>query len=151
MKRLQAAMRDRAARSWKQNRVMYRVGSYFKGCHNCGETIMVPWGNREVKRYLSGYHVFRAYCPKGTGWTYWCWTCGSKDLACWEGAEDIGEDAIRGARGAVAKHKALMRGKVSAEDRARIDEALAKVRKKKAVAELQAELDRLIEMVKNRR
>ena len=110
MKKLQAAMRDRAAQSWKEKRLYYKVGSYFKGCRQCGE---FHWeeteSGKEVKRYTSGYDVFRAYDPKWMGFTYWCYTCGAKDLMCWESAEDIGLPAIRGSRDAIRAAKARFR------------------------------------------
>jgi hypothetical protein len=109
MRKLQAAMKDASFNRSRQYRGYYRAGSYFKGCLHCGEVEWVSFGNTEVKRYLSGYDVFRAYCPAQMGWTYWCYTCGAKDQACWENAEDIGRDAIRGTRGAIAAHKLRLR------------------------------------------
>jgi hypothetical protein len=61
---------------------------------------------KEVKRYKSGYDVFRAYDPKWLGWTYYCWTCSAKDERAWEGAEDIGLPAIRGSHDAIRVAKA---------------------------------------------
>lgn len=110
MKRLQAALRDRAAQSWKGNRVHYKVGSYFKGCENCGEKIFLETASgKEVVRFKSGYQVFRAYKPSWVGYTYWCYECGAKDLQCWGGALDIGKEPIVGARDAVAKIKSDIR------------------------------------------
>jgi hypothetical protein len=84
----------------------YKVGSYFKGCRNCGDTHFEEMRNgREVERYDSGYAVWRSYCPGQTGWTYWCYECGAKDRRCWEDAKDIGEDAVRGTRDAITSHK----------------------------------------------
>ena len=37
MNKLQAAMKDKSASSWRERKVMYKVGSYFKGCDNCEE------------------------------------------------------------------------------------------------------------------
>ena len=118
MKKLEAAMRDRSAATWKQRKAMYRVGSYFKGCHNCGEVEWVETaGGREVKRYRSGYEVFRAYQPSWTGWTYWCYQCGAKDGRCWEDAIDLGTDAIVGARDAVRAMRAKFRKDHERNDR----------------------------------
>jgi hypothetical protein len=84
-----AAKRDR---QYLQHRAFevrfgYRVGSYFKGCKHCGDTEMIPWGNREKKVWLSGYHVFRVYQPTKHGFMYWCYQCGAKDLEAWEPAD----------------------------------------------------------------
>lgn len=86
MKKLQAAMKDIAAKKYRREAIhMYRVGSYFKGCCQCGEVEWVETkGGNLVKRYRSGYDVFRAYDPRHLGWTWWCYTCGAKDLRCWE-------------------------------------------------------------------
>ena len=66
MNKLQAAMKDKSASSWRERKVMYKVGSYFKGCSNCGETEEVEVGSsgRMVLRYLTGLQVFRSYSPK---------------------------------------------------------------------------------------
>lgn len=111
MKKLQAAMRDASAKRWREAKVGYRVGSYFKGCRNCGETTFVQWGNRMKEVWLSGYQVFRSYEPNriGIGWTYWCYECGAKDHQCWDNANDIGQPAIVGARDVVSSRKAEIR------------------------------------------
>ena len=111
MRKLEASMHDQSAKRWRESKVMYKVGSFFKGCSNCGETKEVEVGNsgRVVLRFLTGTQVFRAYQPSWTKWTYWCWECGAKDLQCWSGAIDIGMDAIVGARGAVREIKMTLR------------------------------------------
>lgn len=98
MKKLQAAMKDASARKIPESNLYYRVGSYFKGCHHCGEyEVDISDSGRERKRYTSGFQVFRSYYPNRTKWTYWCYECGSKDAACWENAE-LGGDAVRGSK-----------------------------------------------------
>lgn len=122
MNHLQAAMKESAPRrqAYKLSKVGYKVGSYFKGCCNCGETDVVEIASgREKKVYLSGYFVYRAYVPARVGWTYWCYTCGAKDLRAWEGAEDIGEEAIRGVRSAIVEIKKGRRGEVDMSSRLR--------------------------------
>lgn len=84
MKRLQAAMRDAAASRARSMRGMYRVGSIFKACANCEST-----------------DVYRAWQPKWTGWTWWCYECGSKDLDAWAPDEfgfvesQLGKEPVR--------------------------------------------------------
>ena len=143
MNKLQAAMKDKSASSWRERKVMYKIGSYFQGCANCGETTKVEVGNsgRMVLRYLSGYQVYRAYQPKASGFTYYCYECSAKDLRCWPNALDIGMDAIVGSRDSVAKRKMVLRKEavrmtVKAPSRA------------EEIARLEAELARLMEMVK---
>jgi len=110
MNKLQASLRDRAARNSKWGRQCYRIGSFFKGCAKCGEWHWHELANgRKVKRYTSGYDVFRAYCPNDVGWTYYCWNCGAKDSTAWENAQDLGMDAIRGSRDAIANGRAQRR------------------------------------------
>jgi hypothetical protein len=140
MKLLQAATRDRSAKNRTAGREMYRVGSYFKGCHHCGEVewVTAPSG-REVKRYLTGHQVFRCYVPSRLGWTYWCYECGAKDGACWEDAQDIGADAIVGCRGAVAARKMVLR-----KERVKLESRAVAPTKASRVAELEAELARLM-------
>lgn len=143
MNKLQAATHDRSAATWRERKVMYKVGSYFKGCSHCGETEEIEVGNsgRTVLRYLSGYQVFRSYQPRAVGWSYWCYECGAKDLQCWPGALDIGMDAIVGSRDSVAKRKMVLRKEavrmtVKAPSRA------------EEIARLEGELARLMEMIK---
>ena len=123
MNKLQAAMRDAVAKGWGERKLYYRVGSFFKGCHNCGEFHLEEVGSgRKVKRYDSGFQVFRSYCPKNMGWTYWCYECGAKDKVCWEDPQDLGMDAIRGSHDAMRAVRSAMRKQRDA----RIKEAVAR-------------------------
>lgn len=95
MNKLQAAMRDIAARRWKENRRYFKVGSCFKACMNCG--VKQSWYDDEGvkhfgKTYVSGSNVFRSYKPKDIGWTYKCADCLFTDERCWKDAWDIGEE-----------------------------------------------------------
>src|SRR5262249_51655901 len=98
MKMLQAAMKDASHRRHLSLKHMYKVGSVFKGCANCGDTYEDDNGRM---RYSSGFNVFRSYQPSWTKWTWHCMDCGASDLKCW--AEDslgmvhaeLGKDAIR--------------------------------------------------------
>ncbi len=83
MTKLQAAMRDLAAKKWTESKVYFRVGSAFKGCMNCGTT-------NDKDMFVTGTNVVRSYKPKNKGWTYLCTECGAKDAACWENAWDLG-------------------------------------------------------------
>jgi len=122
MNRLQAAMKESAPRrqAYKLAQVGYKIGSYFKGCHNCGETDMVETASgKEKKVYRSGYFVYRAYVPSRVGWSYWCYVCGAKDDLAWEDAADIGEEAVRGTRDAIADIKKARRGEIGQTDHIR--------------------------------
>jgi hypothetical protein len=144
MKKLEAATRDRAAAAWRERKVMYKVGSYFKGCSNCGETEEVEVGSsgRMVLRYLTGLQVFRSYQPSAVKWTYWCYECGAKDLQCWKDAIDIGTDAIVGSRDSVRQRKMVLRKEaVKMETRA--------PSRASEIARVEAELVRLMAMLKN--
>ena len=145
MKKLEAATRDRAAAAWRERKVMYKVGSYFKGCSNCGETEEVEVGSsgRMVLRYLTGLQVFRSYQPSAVKWTYWCYECGAKDEKCWENAIDIGQDAIVGSRDSVRARKAEMR-----RDAVHNDNVPKAPSRASEIARLEAELARLMEMLK---
>ena len=145
MNKLEASTRDRSAATWRERKVMYKVGSYFKGCSNCGETEEVEVGNsgRTVLRYLSGLQVFRAYQPKASGFTYYCWECSAKDLQCWSGAIDIGMDAVVGARGSIMEIKMTLRKEaVKMETRA--------PSRASEIARLEAELAELMNRLKVR-
>lgn len=61
----------------------YRVGSFFKGCEHCGDTMTIRCGNGERRVWLSGYHVYRIYQPTRQGFMYWCYECGAKDRKAW--------------------------------------------------------------------
>lgn len=84
MTKLQAAMKDSAAKRAKENSQYFRVGSVFKSCLNCTQY------DKYTERAITGFNVFRAYKPKNKGWTYACFDCGAKDAACWENAWDLG-------------------------------------------------------------
>ena len=145
MKKLEAATRDRSAATWRERKVMYKVGSYFKGCSNCGETEEVEVGSsgRMVLRYLTGLQVFRSYQPSAVKWTYWCYECGAKDEKCWENAIDIGQDAIVGSRDSVRARKAEMR-----RDAVKNDVVPKAPSRASEIVRLEAELARLMEMLK---
>jgi hypothetical protein len=148
MKKLEASMRDNAAKGMRMRRTMYRVGSYFKGCMNCGDTIMVETASgREVKRYLSGTDVYRAYQPSWTKWTYWCYQCGAKDLACWEDAIDIGRDAVCGSRDAVKSAKAAFKKSVVGNDKA-VAVSAEEVSRAAKIAKLEQEVAALMALLK---
>lgn len=112
MKKLQAAMRDKAAKRWHEARVMYKVGSPMKGCRNCGEEEEVEDGKWQ---FTSGFQVFRAYKPWWTKWTWKCWECGATDLACWAPDElglieaELGKEPLLGNREGVRKKKYQLR------------------------------------------
>ena len=147
MNKLQAAMKDRSALTWRERKVMFRVGSVFRGCRFCGITYWVelPSG-KEVERWSTGLDVFRAYQPKASGFTYYCWSCSAKDLVCWPGALDIGMDAIVGCRDAVKARKYALR-----KEHLKLHPELVVPRapsRASEIARLEAELARLMEMVK---
>jgi len=122
MTKLQAAMKESAPRrqAYKLGLVGYKIGSYFKGCYNCGETDMVETASGRMKKvYRSGYFVYRAYVPSRVGWTYYCYTCSAKDDIAWEDAQDIGEEAVRGTRDAIAAVKKSRRGDIDQTDHIR--------------------------------
>lgn len=99
-------MKDTSAKKWAEKKVMYKVGSCFKGCNHCGEYKDLGRGR---KRYSTGLQVFRAYRPKETGWTYKCWDCCAVDHDAWANAHDVGEEPILGTREVVYRKKAEMR------------------------------------------
>ncbi len=141
---MQAAMRDKAARSWAERKLYYKVGSVFKGCANCGDYEEEETeSGRTKRRYTSGYMVFRSYSPGHIGWTYWCYECGAKDEKCWENAVDIGQDAIVGCREAVRNRKAEMRRDLTKN--ATVQRAPSRADE---IARLEAELARLMAMLK---
>ena len=144
MRRLQAAMRDVAAKRWREDKLYYRVGSTFKGCANCGDYEEDEDGGGR-RRYTSGLQVFRSYDPKWMGWTYWCYECGAKDEQCWEDAIDIGQPPILGARDVVRRKKAAMR-----KDYARNGEVVRVPSRAAEIARLEAELAKLMAVLKGR-
>jgi hypothetical protein len=147
MKKLEASMRDQAAKSWKQNRVMYKIGSYFKNCENCSTIELVEVGDNLVKRYRDGGPVYRSYCPRVTGWTYYCHRCSAKDGKCWDGATDIGQDAIRGTREAVRKTKYFLRKEALRIGKAAVTQVVVPSRAAQ-IAELERKIRELEEQVK---
>jgi hypothetical protein len=86
MTKLQAAMKDAAAKRAKENGEYFRVGSVFKSCMNCTQY------DKYTERAISGFNVFRSYKPKNKGWTYKCFDCLATDGRCWENAWDIGQE-----------------------------------------------------------
>jgi len=66
MTKLQARMKDQAAKAWRERKLYYKVGSIFKGCAHC-----------------SSQSVYRAFAPIGMGWAYKCWDCSATDEVCW--------------------------------------------------------------------
>ena len=145
MRKLEASMRDQSAKRWRERKVMYKIGSYFQGCANCGETTKVEVGNsgRMVLCYLSGYQVYRAYQPKASGFTYYCYECSAKDLKCWPNALDIGMDAIVGVRSSIKEIKTTLRKEaVKMETRA--------PSRASEIARLEAELAELMSKLKVR-
>lgn len=149
MTRLQASVKESSMRrqSVALAKIAYKVGSYFKACENCSqkEEIELDSG-RIVTRYLSGYAVYRAYNPKAVGFTYWCYECGAKDGKCWDGATDIGENAIVGARDAVARRKRVLR-----KELVKFNKVARAPSFDDEVARLETELARLVAMVRGGR
>lgn len=141
---LQAAMKDKSAKTWRERTTMYKVGSPMKGCHHCGDIEETESGRR---RYTSGFQVFRAYKPWAAGWTWKCMECGATDLACWEadalGMTEymLGKEPIVGTRDAVAGKRYAIRkeleGKVEKPER-RVPERVSRIK------ELEDELARLM-------
>ena len=126
-------MRDRAARNWRASKTYYRVGSVFKACLNC-----------------EGYDVFRAYKPKETGWTYWCYTCGAKDENAWLNAV-CGEEPFVGTRSAIREHRNQVRREQAAETRARSPRAESEPQhysRRGEIDKLQDQLDAVLELLK---
>jgi hypothetical protein len=149
MTKMQASMKESSMKrqSYALSRIAYKVGSFFKGCHQCGDFEWVSLGSREVKRYSSGYNVHRAYAPSTVHWTYWCSECGARDLKAWENASDIGEFAIRGTRDAVARSKGK---EIRRKERLKFD-AKAEVKdpvKDSEIEALEKEVERLEELLK---
>lgn len=140
MNKLQAALRDKAAKGWRERKLYYRVGSVFKGCAHCGE--LDP--EYERPRYLSGHQVFRAYDPKWMGWTYKCWDCGSIDGECWAGAWDIGMEPIVGARDVVREIKMSIRKDLQQREKQEVRIDQVKAAKIRSLEEQLAELEKLV-------
>ena len=80
-------------RAWKEamRKNTIKVGGPFKGCMACGTS--ESSAGRKV--YTSGFEVYRAYKPRETGFTFWCYQCGAKDQECWENCQDeLGKEPI---------------------------------------------------------
>lgn len=97
LSKMQAAMRDNAAKKWKQNKNMKLVSSVFKGCAHCGEWEMRPTkSGGEYKHWHLPGEVYEAYTPSDMGWTHWCYMCGAKDSKAWGKAEiELRETPVR--------------------------------------------------------
>ena len=154
MTKLQAALKESSSRqqSLALAKVGYRCGSFFKGCAFCGDTEMVetPSGC-EVKRYTSGYNVYRAYEPSSARFTWWCYDCGAKDLQCWEPDDagmvkaELGKPPVQGSRDAKAHAKYLLRKSLPKMD------AVVKTKvptRNMEIARLENELARLLNEIK---
>ena len=131
--------------SYALSRIAYKVGSFMKGCHFCGDFFWKEKGDREVKQYTGGFNVYRAYAPCTTGWTYLCMDCSAKDLKAWEDAKDIGEFAIRGTRDAVKNSKKFLRKeKLKFDAKAEVKDPV----KDSEIEALEKEVKRLEELLK---
>lgn len=149
MTKLQAAMKDNSAKRWVENKVMYRVGSCFKGCAHCGDVeVEIDDNGKEKKRWLTGMQVFRSYHPKQVGWTYMCWDCTAKDEKCWEGAKDIGMEPILGTRSAVRSIKAARRRDEARNERAEVRRHPTRSDEIKA---LEQQLEQLMQQLRGRK
>lgn len=146
MTKLQAAMKESVPRrqALALARISYKVGSCFKGCCHCGDYDLIEVGGREVKRYTSGYNVYRSYKPWATKWTWWCYDCGSKDLRCWEPdaagnvEEQLGKEPRRGARsvmidGKLVETRSLIKAEQRKEQRAQAAPSVQRAAPKPAV------------------
>jgi hypothetical protein len=154
MTKLQAAMRDKSAKTWRERKVMYKVGSPMKGCNFCGDTEEDEDTGRV--RYTSGFQVFRAYKPWETKWTWKCWECGSVDLACWANdalglvAAQLGKEPLLGAREVVAERKYQLRREAMGLQKPKPSELVPTAREQK-IRELEAEIERLMVVMKGGR
>ena len=101
MNKLAAAIKDKSAKTWTERKMWYKVGSCFKACLNCGD---YEEGEDGRGRWTSGYEVFRSYRPWQTKWTWSCFSCGAKDLACWvDTYGELGKEPRVGCRSALAE------------------------------------------------
>lgn len=149
MTKLQAALKDKSAKNWRSRKVYYKVGSYFKGCRNCGEVELVETkSGNSVERYVSGHDVFRSYDPKFVGWTWWCYTCGAKDLKCWAPDSagmveaELGKPPMMGSREVKYQAKKAMRRELC-EAAPRQE----KVSNDPEILRIQAEIERLKQLI----
>lgn len=149
MTKLQASMKDKSASTWRERKVMYKVGSPMKGCRFCGDVEEDEETGK--RRYLTGLQVFRAYRPWETGWTFMCWDCTAKDLQCWEPdalglvEAEIGKEPLLGNREAVRVRKYQLRREAMKRIEKPEPSDLVKVSK---IAMLEAQLAELMKMVK---
>jgi hypothetical protein len=101
MTKLQAAMKDKSAKNWRERKLYYRVGGCVKGCQTCGK--VDPERERHVwsevfqrkvlvQHYVCGYQVFRSFSPIAMGWTFKCFECGAIDVAAWGPSPEIGKE-----------------------------------------------------------
>lgn len=97
LNKMQAAMRDNAAKKWKQNKNMKLVSSVFKGCAYCGEWEMRPTkSGGEYKHWHLPGEVYEAYTPSDMGWKHWCYQCGAKNSQAWGQAKvELRETPVR--------------------------------------------------------
>ena len=149
MNALQAAMKDKSAKTWRERTVMYKVGSPMKGCKHCGDVVVDEETGK--RRYTSGFQVFRAYKPWITHWTWMCAECGAKDLACWETdalglvEAELGKEPIVGCRDAVKARKYDLRRNATKLQEKPEPREPAKVAR---IKQLEDELARLMAAVK---
>ena len=155
MNKLQASMKDASAKRWREDKVHYKIGSYFKGCRNCGVTewVELPSG-KEVERYLTGHNVFRAYDPAWSGYTFYCFDCSAKDLKCWEPDSaglveaELGKPPISGTRDVKRERKYALRkelAKLNPKVEVRLQAAVSRAAE---IAALQAQIAALEARIK---
>ena len=137
MNKLQAAMKDKSAKTWRERTVMFKVGSAFKGCRHCGEIVIdITKSGKEKERWTSGFNVYRSYRPWETKWTWRCDECGAVDWACWDKSDsnylDLGREPILGSVKAKTNAKILRyslgKDKVKMEPRARVSEHVDRIK-----------------------
>jgi hypothetical protein len=99
MTKLQASMKDKSAKGWRERKLYYRVGGCCKGCQSCGEVdeqrARHVWSEVfqrkvRVEHYTCGYQVFRSFAPKAMGWTFKCFECQATDIAAWGPSKEMG-------------------------------------------------------------
>lgn len=101
MTKLQATMKDKSAKGWRERKLYYRVGGCVKGCQSCGQTdpqrARHVWSEVfqmkvKVQHYTCGYQVFRSFSPRAMGWSFKCFECGATDIAAWGPSQEIGKE-----------------------------------------------------------
>jgi hypothetical protein len=149
MTKLQASMKDASAATWRERKVMYKVGSPMKGCRFCGDVEEDEETGK--RRYLTGLQVFRAYKPWETKWTWKCWSCGAIDLQCWEPdalglvEQELGKEPLLGNRENVRLRKYQLRREAMAKAPKPEPKDLVKTNR---IAQLEGQLAALMAMVK---